>query len=173
MLDRSPAVLNKYRCRLVLDIWLLVIILRPEENTLLELDFLHNSLENQTGMSQIIICGFSTVHNKNLILWTFLIHKTKGVNLLILECKNNEWTISLNEKFVSSQDTYIFGLLSQNIACVWFDLHHDNSQTHSVNTPSLIYRRMKFKVTRKETKIQTQSMSRSLLKSNVIAWKCL
>lgn len=41
----------------------------------------------------------------------FLIHKTKGINLFILDC-NNEITISLSEKFASSHDTYMLGLLS-------------------------------------------------------------
>lgn len=60
LLDRSPTVLNKYRFKIGLDTWLLLIILSLKGNTFLELDFFHNSLENQTGAYQVIICGFLT-----------------------------------------------------------------------------------------------------------------
>lgn len=74
-------------------------------------------------------------------------HKTKGINLFNLECKNKERIISLNEKFVSNHDTYILGSFPYNIACVWFD--QNNSKIHSATTPSLIYRNIE--VTIKET----------------------
>lgn len=59
----------------------------------------------------------------------------------------------MNDKFACSPNTSILGLLSYNIACVWFD-HTMRTQTRSVSI--LIHKRMMFRETMKETKVRTQ-----------------